>query len=99
MAVLGSHSPFGVILATTLGIPMYADIFGTIPIAEALLGKGAQLGTVLAFMMGVTTLSLPSMIMLRKAVKPKLLGVFIAICALGIIVVGYLFNLFQGFIL
>ena len=77
---------------------MYADIFGTIPIAEALLGKGAQLGTVLAFMMGVTTLSLPSMIMLRKAVKPKLLGVFIAICALGIIVVGYLFNLFQGFI-
>jgi uncharacterized membrane protein YraQ (UPF0718 family) len=78
---------------------MYADIFGTIPIAEALLGKGAQLGTVLAFMMGVTTLSLPSMIMLRKAVKPKLLGVFIAICAAGIIVVGYLFNLFQGIIL
>ena len=99
VAVLGSHDPFGVILATIIGIPMYADIFGTIPIAEALLGKGAQLGTVLAFMMGVTTLSLPSMIMLRKAVKPKLLGVFIAICALGIIVVGYLFNLFQGFIL
>lgn len=99
VAVLGSHNPFGVILATIIGIPMYADFFGTIPIAEALLGKGAQLGTVLAFMMGVTTLSLPSMIMLRKAVKPKLLGVFIAICALGIIVVGYLFNLFQGFIL
>ena len=99
VAVLGSHNPFGVILATIIGIPMYADIFGTIAIAEALLGKGAQLGTVLAFMMGVTTLSLPSMIMLRKAVKPKLLGVFIAICALGIIVVGYLFNLFQGFIL
>ena len=99
VAVLGSHNPFGVILATIIGIPMYADIFGTIPIAEALLGKGAQLGTVLAFMMGVTTLSLPSMIMLRKAVKPKMLGVFIAICALGIIVVGYLFNLFQGFIL
>lgn len=99
VVVLGSHNPFGVILATIIGIPMYADIFGTIPIAEALLGKGAQLGTVLAFMMGVTTLSLPSMIMLRKAVKPKLLGVFIAICALGIIVVGYLFNLFQGFIL
>ena len=99
MAVLGSHTPFGVILATIIGIPMYADIFGTIPIAEALLGKGAQLGTVLAFMMGVTTLSLPSMIMLRKAVKPKLLGVFIAICAAGIIVVGYLFNLFQGIIL
>ena len=99
VAVLGSHNPFGVILATIIGIPMYADIFGTIPIAEALLGKGAPLGTVLAFMMGVTTLSLPSMIMLRKAVKPKLLGVFIAICAAGIIVVGYLFNLFQGIIL
>ena len=99
VAVLGSHNPFGVILAPIIGIPMYADIFGTIPIAEALLEKGAQLGTVLTFMMGVTTLSLPSMIMLRKAVKPKLLGVFIAICALGIIVVGYLFNLFQGFIL
>ena len=99
VTVLGSNNPFGVILATIIGIPMYADIFGTIPIAEALLGKGAQLGTVLAFMMGVTTLSLPSMIMLRKAVKPKLLGVFIAICAAGIIVVGYLFNLFQGIIL
>ena len=99
VAVLGSHNPFGVILATIIGIPMYTDIFGTIPIAEALLGKGAQLGTVLAFMMGVTTLSLPSMIMLRKAVKPKLLGVFIAICAAGIIVVGYLFNLSQGIIL
>ena len=99
MAVLGSNNPFGVILATVIGIPMYADIFGTIPIAEALLAKGAQLGTVLAFMMGVTTLSLPSMVMLRKAVKPKLLGVFIAVCTAGIIVVGYLFNLFQGFIL
>lgn len=99
VAVVGSSNPFGVILAAIIGIPMYADIFGTIPIAEALLGKGAQLGTVLAFMMGVTTLSLPSMVMLRKAVKPKLLGVFIAICALGIIVVGYLFNLFQGVIL
>ena len=99
IAVLGSRNPVGVILATLVGIPMYADIFGTIPIAEALLGKGAQLGTVLAFMMGVTTLSLPSMVMLRKAAKPKLLGVFIAICALGIIVVGYLFNLFQGVIL
>ena len=99
VTVLGSNNPFGVILATVIGIPMYADIFGTIPIAEALLAKGAQLGTVLAFMMGVTTLSLPSMVMLRKAVKPKLLGVFIAVCAAGIIVVGYLFNLFQGFIL
>ncbi|WP_368136304.1 permease [Collinsella aerofaciens] len=98
VTVLGSNNPFGVILATIIGIPMYADIFGTIPIAEALLGKGAQLGTVLAFMMGVTTLSLPSMIMLRKAVKPKMLGVFIAICVAGIIVVGYLFNLFQGVI-
>lgn len=98
VTVLGSNNPFGVILATIIGIPMYADVFGTIPIAEALLGKGAQLGTVLAFMMGVTTLSLPSMIMLRKAVKPKMLGVFIAICVAGIIVVGYLFNLFQGVI-
>ena len=97
--VLGSNNPFGVILATVIGIPMYADIFGTIPIAEALLAKGAMLGTVLAFMMGVTTLSLPSMIMLKKAIKAKLLGVFIAICAIGIIVVGYLFNIFQGIIL
>ena len=99
VAVLGNGNPFGVILATLIGIPMYDDIFGAIPIAEALLGKGAQLGTVLAFMMGVTTLSLPSLIMLRKAVKPKLLGVFISICTAGIILVGYLFNLFQGIIL
>ena len=99
VAVLGNGNPFGVILATLIGIPMYADIFGAIPIAEALLGKGAQLGTVLAFMMGVTSLSLPSLIMLRKAVKPKLLGVFISICTAGIILVGYLFNLFQGIIL
>ena len=94
-AVLGSNNPFGVVLATLIGVPMYADIFGTIPVAEALLFKGAQLGTILAFMMAVTTLSLPSMIMLRKAVKPKLLALFIAICTLGIIVVGYLFNGFQ----
>lgn len=94
-AVLGSNNPFGVILATLIGIPMYADIFGTIPIAEALLFKGAQLGTVLSFMMAVTTLSLPSMIMLRKAVKPKLLVLFIGICAVGIIAVGYLFNTLQ----
>lgn len=93
--VLGSNNPFGVILATALGVPMYADIFGTIPVAEALLAKGAQLGTVLSFMMAVTTLSLPSMIMLRKAVKPKLLGTFIAICTIGIIIVGYGFNIFQ----
>lgn len=93
--VLGSNNPFGVILATLVGVPMYADIFGTIPVAEALLSKGAQLGTILSFMMAVTTLSLPSMIMLRKAVKPKLLGVFIAICVIGIIIIGYLFNVFQ----
>lgn len=94
-SVLGSNNPFGVLLATLVGIPMYADIFGTIPVAEALLLKGAQLGTILSFMMAVTTLSLPSMVMLRKAVKPKLLGLFIGICAVGIILVGYLFNLFQ----
>ena len=94
-AVLGGNNPFGVVLATLIGVPMYADIFGTIPIAEALLFKGAQLGTILSFMMAVTTLSLPSMIMLRKAVKPKLLGLFIAICTIGIIIVGYLFNAFQ----
>ena len=93
--VLGSNNPFGVILATIIGVPMYADIFGTIPVAEALLSKGAQLGTILAFMMAVTTLSLPSMIMLRKAVKPKLLSLFIGVCTIGIIIVGYLFNLFQ----
>ena len=90
--VLGDKNPFGVILATLVGVPMYADIFGTIPVAEALLGKGAQLGTILSFMMAVTTLSLPSIIMLRKAVKPKLLGVFVGICTVGIIAVGYLFN-------
>lgn len=93
--VLGDNNPFGVVLATIAGVPMYADIFGTIPIAEALLAKGALLGVVLSFMMGVTTLSLPSMIMLRKAVKPKLLGIFIAICTVGIIVVGYFFNAIQ----
>ena len=97
--VLGSNNPFGVVLAVLVGIPMYADIFGTIPIAEALLAKGALLGTVLSFMMAVTTLSLPSMIMLRKAVKPKLLGLFIAICTIGIIAVGYLFNAFQYLLL
>ena len=92
---LGNGNPFGVIIATIAGIPMYADIFGCIPIAEALLLKGAKLGVVLSFMMGVTTLSLPSMIMLKKAIKPKLLGVFITICVLGIIVVGYFFNLIE----
>lgn len=93
--ILGIGNPIGVIIATIAGIPMYADIFGTIPIAEALLAKGAQLGVVLSFMMGVTTLSLPSMIMLKKAIKPRLLGVFIAICTMGIIIVGYFFNAFQ----
>lgn len=97
--VLGDNNPFGVILATVAGVPMYADIFGTIPIAEALLAKGALLGVVLSFMMGVTTLSLPSMIMLRKAVKPKLLGIFVAICTVGIILVGYFFNIIQPLII
>lgn len=92
---LGSNNAFGVVLAALVGVPMYADIFGTIPVAEALLAKGAQLGTVLAFMMAVTTLSLPSMIMLRKAVKPRLLGVFIGVCTVGIIAVGYIFNALQ----
>ena len=96
---LGNGNPFGVILATIAGVPMYADIFGCIPIAEALLAKGAKLGVVLSFMMGVTTLSLPSMIMLKKAIKPKLLGVFIAICTVGIMVVGYFFNAIQYLII
>lgn len=95
IAVVGGNNPFGVVLATLVGVPMYADIFGTIPVAEALLYKGAQLGTILSFMMAVTTLSLPSLIMLLKAVKPKLLALFISICTIGIIIVGYLFNAFQ----
>lgn len=94
-SVLGSNNPFSVILATLVGVPMYADIFGTIPVAEALFSKGAQLGAILSFMMAVTTLSLPSIILLRKAVKPKLLALFIGICTVGIIIVGYLFNIFQ----
>lgn len=97
--ILGESNPFGVLLATIIGIPMYADIFGTIPIAEALLGKGALLGVALSFMMAVTTLSLPSLIMLRKAVKPRLLGAFIAICTLGIVIVGYFFNFIQPYII
>ena len=96
---LGGNNPFGVIIAAICGIPMYADIFGTIPIAEALLSKGALLGVVLAFMMGVTTLSLPSMIMLKKAVKTKLLAIFVAICTVGIILVGYFFNAIQGLLI
>lgn len=98
-AVLGSNNPFGVVMATLIGVPMYADIFGTIPIAEALLGKGAQLGTVLSFMMAVTTLSLPSLIMLRKALKPKLILIFTGICTIGIIIVGYIFNMLQPFLI
>ncbi|WP_311337002.1 permease, partial [Campylobacter ureolyticus] len=97
--ILGSKNPLGVVLATVIGTPMYADIFGAVPIAEALLSKGAQLGTVLAFMMAVTTLSLPSLIMLKKAVKPKLLFLFIGICTFGIIVVGYLFNIFNAILI
>ena len=97
--VLGDNNPFGVVFATIVGVPMYADIFGTIPIAEALLAKGALLGVVLSFMMGVTTLSLPSMIMLKKAVKPKLLAIFIGICTIGIIIVGYFFNVFQSILI
>ena len=97
--ILGSNNPFGVVLAVMVGVPMYADIFGTIPVAEALLAKGALLGTILSFMMAVTTLSLPSMVMLRKAVKPKLLGVFITVCTIGIIIVGYLFNVFHYFLI
>lgn len=93
--ILGTGNPFGVVIATVAGIPMYADIFGCIPIAEALLAKGARLGVVLSFMMGVTTLSLPSIIMLKKAVKTKLLGIFVAICTIGIVIVGYFFNQIQ----
>lgn len=93
--ILGEDNPFSVILATVVGIPMYADIFGTIPIAEALYAKGVGLGTVLSFMMAVTALSLPSIIMLKRAVKPKLLATFIAIVGIGIIIIGYGFNTFQ----
>ena len=93
--ILGNDNPFAVILATLVGVPMYADIFGTIPVAESLLFKGAGLGTILSFMMAVTTLSLPSMIMLKKAVKPRLLAAFIGICVVGIILVGYFFNTIQ----
>ena len=93
--VVGNNNPFAVILATAVGIPMYADIFGTLPIAEALFGKGVGIGTVLSFMMAVTALSLPSIIMLSKVVKPKLLAIFVAIVATGIIIIGYLFNAFS----
>lgn len=92
---LGSNNPFGVLIATLAGVPMYADIFGVIPVAEALLGKGAQLGTILSFMMAVTTLSLPSIVMLSKVIKPRLMKLFIAICVIGIVIVGYTFNALQ----
>ena len=94
-AVLGQKHWYSVLLACLVGIPMYADIFGAIPIAEALLAKGAGLGTVVSFMMSVTALSLPSMVMLQKAMKPKLLGAFIAVVSVGIILIGYLFNALQ----
>ena len=93
--ILGQNNIFGVVIATLVGAPMYADIFGTIPVAEALFAKGALLGTVLSFMMAVTTLSLPSLIMLRRAIKPRLLRLFIIICVSGIIIVGYIFNIFS----
>ena len=96
-AAFGKGNPFGVILVTLIGVPMYGDIFGSIPIAEALLYKGADLGTVLSFMMAVTTLSLPSMIMLSRVIQRRLLYLFIAICTIGIILVGYVFNIMQGF--
>ena len=98
VSILGTGNPFGVMIATIAGVPMYADIFGTIPIVEDLLAKGAQLGVVFSFVMSVTTLSLSSMIMLRKAVKPKLLGIFILICIIGIILVGYFFNTISYFL-
>lgn len=93
--VIGSDNPFAVLLATVVGIPMYADIFGTLPIAEALITKGVGIGTVLSFMMAVTTLSLPSIIMLSKVVKPKLLAIFVGIVSVGITIIGYLFNAFS----
>lgn len=96
--ILGADNPFSVLIATAVGIPMYADIFGTIPIAEALFAKGVGIGTILSFMMAVTAMSLPSIIMLRKAVKPKLLAIFVLIVAVGIIIIGYTFNIF-GYLL
>lgn len=98
-AVLGEKNPFSVLMATLIGVPMYADIFGTLPIAEALVGKGVQLGTVLAFMMAVTALSLPSLVMLKRVVKPRLLGTFFGVVVLGILLIGYGFNAFGGSLL
>lgn len=90
--VLGHSNPFSVLIATAVGMPMYADIFGTIPIAEALYAKGVGVGTILAFMMAVTALSLPSIILLRRVIKPKLLFTFTAIVGIGILIIGYAFN-------
>ncbi|MEG1312692.1 MAG: permease [Bacilli bacterium] len=90
--LLGKDNPFAVIIATVIGIPMYADIFGTLPIAEALYMKGVGLGTILALMMSVTALSFPSIVMLSKVVKPKLLGLYIGLVSIGIVIIGYLFN-------
>lgn len=95
LSILGHKNPFAVILAAIVGIPMYADIFGTIPIAEALFMAGVPIGTILAFMMSVTALSLPSIIMLSKVVKPKLLAIFVGIVTVGIIITGYFFNYFS----
>ena len=99
VSLLGKKNPLGVILAVFAGIPMYADIFGCISISESLLMKGALLGVVLSFMMAVTTLSLPSLIMLKKAIKTKLLVTFVSICVAGIILVGYFFNFFEAIFL
>ncbi|MBQ9969082.1 MAG: permease [Oscillospiraceae bacterium] len=93
VSLLGSGNPLSVVLATAVGVPMYADIFGTIPIAEALWARGAGLGTILSFMMAVTALSLPSLIMLKQAIKPKLLGAFVAVVVIGILLIGFGFNL------
>ena len=99
VSLLGKKNPLGVILAVFAGIPMYADIFGCISISESLLMKGALLGVVLCFMMAVTTLSLPSLIMLKKVIKTKLLVIFVSICVVGIIIVGYFFNFFEAIFL
>ncbi len=95
VAVLGANKWYAVLLATLAGIPMYADIFGTLPIAEALVGKGVSLGTALSFMMAVTALSLPSLVMLKKVVKLPLLVIFTTIVTIGILIIGYLFNSFS----
>ena len=97
-ALLGQDKWYSVLLATLIGMPMYADIFGTLPIAEALVFRGVGIGTVLAFMMSVTAISPPSLIMLNQVVKSKLLGVFVGIVIIGIIIIGYVINSF-GFLL